>query len=187
MRAPRQNGFTLIELMVVFALIGILTALILPEMKSTYEDALLRSTSRTLVDLCYFAHSRAITLNQPHRVRLDLPHGRAVVEAPAPDGAPGFVPVQDIPGGDGAMDRRISVALRKAAATPDNADAPAEEAPFSSGEPGLNPDDPDALVFYPDGTAEAAELLLRDREGFRRILRIHPVTARVQIIELGRE
>src|SRR6516162_8771785 len=43
-------GFTLVELMVVIVLIGILSAMILPNMKGTYGDALLRSTSRELVN-----------------------------------------------------------------------------------------------------------------------------------------
>jgi len=45
----------------------------------------------------------------------------------------------------------------------------------------------DAITFYPDGTADASEILLRDRDGFRVALRINPVTARVRIIELARE
>jgi type II secretion system protein H len=189
-----QRGFTLIELMVVFVLIGILTAMILPDMRSTYEDALLRSTGRTLVELCEFAHSRAITLNQLHRIRLDLTKARGFVESAAPDSGARFVPVEDMPGGDAALDRRISVAVRKGIAAPDasasetpDGEAPAGEMALSSAEFGPGPEEPNTVVFYPDGTADAAELLLRDREGFQLALRINPVTARVQIIELGRE
>jgi prepilin-type N-terminal cleavage/methylation domain-containing protein len=43
-----QRAFTLIELMVVIVLIGIMTAMIIPEMKGTFEEALLRSTAREL-------------------------------------------------------------------------------------------------------------------------------------------
>ena len=42
------------------------------------------------------------------------------------------------------------------------------------------------IELYSDGTADQAEILLQDREGFRLGLRINPITARVQIIELGR-
>ena len=43
------------------------------------------------------------------------------------------------------------------------------------------------IAFYPDGTADAARLMLRDREGFRLALRINPITARVHIVEMERE
>ena len=39
-----RRAFTLMELVVVVVIIGIMTALIIPEMKGTFEDALLRST-----------------------------------------------------------------------------------------------------------------------------------------------
>ena len=79
------RGFTLIELMVVVVLIGILTAMIIPEMKGTYGDALLRSTSRDLVNVFNLAYSRAVTLNQTHRVRLpQASSGRASEPRPKP-------------------------------------------------------------------------------------------------------
>ena len=78
-----QFGFTLIELMVVIVLIGIMTAMIISEMKGTYEDALLRSTARKLVDVYSLANSHAISLNQLHRVRLDRKNGRYFIERTA--------------------------------------------------------------------------------------------------------
>src|ERR1041384_1216227 len=74
-------GFSLMELMVVLVLIGIMTAVIVPEMKGTYEDALLRATSRRLVDVFHIAYSRAVSLNQLHRVRFDKVSGRYFVES----------------------------------------------------------------------------------------------------------
>jgi hypothetical protein len=43
------------------------------------------------------------------------------------------------------------------------------------------------IAFYPDGTADGREILLQDREGFRRVLRLNPITASVQIVELERK
>src|SRR6185503_4211867 len=51
-----RPGFSLIELMVVIVLIGIMAAMIVPEMKGTYEEALLRATSRRLVDVFHLAY-----------------------------------------------------------------------------------------------------------------------------------
>ena len=46
---------------------------------------------------------------------------------------------------------------------------------------------PDAISFYPDGTADAAMIILQDRAGFRLGLKLNPITARVHVFELERE
>src|SRR5438552_4431015 len=101
-----KPGFSLIELMVVIVLIGIMAALIVPEMKGTYEDALLRATSRRLVDVFHLAYSRAVSLNQLHRVRFDRITGRYFVERAGQAAEHGreFVPARDIPEGEGTLD-----------------------------------------------------------------------------------
>src|SRR5436190_24011906 len=78
-RDAGKLGFSLVELMVVLVLIGIMTAVIVPEMKGTYEDARLRATSRRLVGVFHLAYSRAVSLNQLHRVRFDRISGRYVI------------------------------------------------------------------------------------------------------------
>ena len=104
-------GFTLIELMVVIVLIGIMTAMIVPEMRGTLEDAVLRSTARKLVSVFSLASSRAVTVNQLHRVRLDPKTGRYALETmrTREEGGGGFAPVRDIPESEGELDTRISV------------------------------------------------------------------------------
>src|SRR5438132_14158183 len=108
-------GFTLMELMVVLVLIGIMTAMILPEMKGTYEEALLSSTGRQLANVLGIAYSRAVTVHQPHRVRLDNVTHRYSIERRVPGfrGQTSFAPVKDLPGGEGTLDARISIELRK--------------------------------------------------------------------------
>ena len=179
------RGFTLIELMVVVVLIGILTAMIIPEMKGTYGDALLRSTSRDLVNVFNLAYSRAVTLNQTHRVRLPQASGRFMTEARTSggQGPEEFLPVRDLPGSQGELDTRISVAIHR----PETSPEPVGEAISSGPSGGLSAQTADAIAFYPDGTADSAEVELRDRQGFRLALRVNPVTARVHIVELPRQ
>ena len=162
---PRPSGFSLIELMVVIVLMVILTAMIVPEMRGTFEDALLRSAGRKLVSAMNLAHSRAVTLQQAHRVVLDAQSGRFAVERLAREGqGSGFVAVSDIPGGTGELDKRIAFEVLK------------------DGEGAMT-----TISFYPNGTAEAAQIILRDREGFAIALRVNGVTARVTAQELKRE
>ena len=167
MRTQRraQSGFSLIELMVVIVLMVILTAMILPEMRGTFEDAVLRATGRKLTSAMNLAHSRAITLQQTHRLVLDAKSARFIVERMAHEGEGGrYVAVSDIPGGMGPLDKRITLEVQK--------DDVANLRMIS---------------FYPNGTAEAAQIILRDREGFAVALKVNGITARVTAQDLGRE
>jgi prepilin-type N-terminal cleavage/methylation domain-containing protein len=178
-----RKAFTLIELMVVLALIGILSALIIPEMKGTFEDSLLRSTSRDLVNVFSIAASRAVSLNQLHRVRLDPRTGQYVIEKRVRETAQGdeFAPIK-ISESEGKLDTRISIQIHKMEEPPSESSASSE--PIRSLEAGQSVD---SISFYSDGTADRAQLLLRDRQGFRLLLVINPITSRVKIQQLERE
>ncbi len=95
--SPRhRTGFTLIELMVVITIIGIMTALMIPEMKGSFQDALLRSSGRDLINVFDLAYSRAVSLNQTRRVRFDESTGHYLVEKQVTaNGQEDFVPADD--------------------------------------------------------------------------------------------
>ena len=177
-----RRAFTLMEMMVVVLLIAVLTALIVPEMKGTFEDALLRSTSRKLLDAFALASSRAITLNQDCRVKLDLAEGRFVVERRVMvAGRERFVPLKDVDGSEGKLDKRIAIQFtspEELTAGDDGQAAPASDAVTPA-----NTDSENSVAFYSDGTADLAEIQLRDRSGYLLKLRLNPVTARAWIIE----
>ena len=171
--------------MIVLVLIGIMAAMIIPEMHGTYENALLRSSSRQWLDAIGLAYSRAVTMNQTHRVRLDRRLGKFFVERHVSAGGDrdGFIPVEDGSSRE-KLDQRIDVKIRM----------PMQE--MTEGEQQGAPTNPEVssaveqeevIGFYADGTADAREIVLQDRDGFRLALRINPTTARVQVVELGRQ
>jgi type II secretion system protein H len=180
------SGFTLIELMVVITLIAIMTAMIVPAMKGTYDDALLRSTSRKLVSVFHLAYSQAVAANQLHRVRVDRKNGLCLVEkqSRAEDRTSGFVPVRKLPDGNGRLDARISIQLRRAPGAA--SESPEQAAPFQAEDSQTETPD-EAIAFYPDGTADAMEIVLRDPQGFRLALRVNGTTAHIRVVELERE
>jgi type II secretion system protein H len=179
-----RTAFTLIELMVVIVIIGIMTAMMIPEMKGTFQDALLRSTSRELINVFDVAYSRAVSLNQLRRVRLDEKTGHYLVEKRViENGQENFVPADDVAGGKGELDSRISIEFRPPEENVSSDSAPAENA---SANDELSADEM-TISFYPDGTADAGDILLRDRDGFRLALHINPITARVHVVEMERE
>ena len=174
-----RRAFTLIELMTVIVIIGIMTAMIIPEMRGTYEDALLRSTSRDLINVFELASSRAISLNQLHRVQLDLTTGKYLVERRVRAGLQEeFLPLKDVSGCTGDLDKRISLEVRR----PDEA---ATDTGIATVQPIKN--ETETISFYPDGTADAALVTLQDRDGFRLGLRLNPITARVHVFELEKQ
>lgn len=169
----RCPAFTLMELMVVLALIAILSAAIVPEMRGSFEDAVLRASARNVVDVCSLANSRAVSLGQTHRVRFDRSAGQFLLEAQPRRGsrATPFRPVRDLTGNAGKVDQRIRLEIR-----------PGESAP---GLP-ASPAPPDTIAFYPDGTADSAEIQLSDRSGVMLALRLNPVTARLRVLDRPR-
>ena len=168
-----QWAFTLIEMMVVVTLIAILAAVIIPEMKGSFDDALLRSTGRDLVDIFGLASSRAVSLNQSYRVKFDPDTGDYKLERQVHNGGTvDFVPLKDVPGAEGRIDPRLSVQIMLV-----DDDAPGSD--VGQGELSEHPGD--AILFYPDGTANGARIRLSDREGFQLLLQLNPVTARVRI------
>jgi Tfp pilus assembly protein FimT len=161
------------ELMVVLVLIGILTAVILPEMRGTFQDALLRSSSRQLLDVLSLASSEAVSRNQAHRVVLEPSTGRYQLERRKfSKGEEMFVP-SDLPGAAGKLDSRISVQVRSGELNQNG----------SQRNPQLSESAPE-LVFYPDGTCAAAAIILRDPTGISMLLRLNPTTARATVVRL---
>jgi len=169
------------ELILVLVLIAIMAALIVPEMKGSFEDSLLRSSGRKLVDVFNLASSRAISFNQQYRVHLEQSTGRYIVERQAGDSQDSndFEPVTDIAALQGQIDPRIAIEVRASQeeSTEGADNPPKDELNTFLLKNGIN--------FYPDGTADGCEIMLRDRMGFRLILEVNPITAALHLRDEG--
>lgn len=160
----------------VILVITVVSAMVIPELRGSLDEALLRASARQITGACDVAYTRAVAAGRTHHLRLDPATGRYHVEsdpAPGPGRAAGKV---DAPDASGTLDPRVTVRLVNAGA-PDSPVTP----PRPPGGADAN-----AVGFHADGTADPAEFLLQDRSGFRLALRINPVTARVRVRDLGR-
>jgi len=127
-RRSKPSGFTLIELMVVIVLIAIMSTMIIPEMQGTYDDAILRSSSRSLVNLLNMTSTRSVTANQIFRVRFDLTTGQYCVEKCVRERATEyeFAPLTGDSDYEGKIDSRLTLSALKPEEIIDNSSANAD-------------------------------------------------------------
>jgi type II secretion system protein H len=173
MKRSFHAGFTLLELMIVIILIGVVTAVVLPEMRGTYEDMLLRSTSRKILDLSALASSRAVTTGKEQQIKFDTVHASYDLGEAKSSMDGGFAAEKSFEKGN--WDTRIVLELRRTELEPSPDD---EEKPKNK---------PDVLSFFSDGTADAKEIRLHDRQGVGITLKMNATTARFRIVEDLRE
>ena len=177
-RAGLDRGFTLIELMVVLVLLAILAAVIIPEMRGTYGHERLRSTGRDLLLGLNLAYSQAVTVQLPHRFLINGRENSYRVERPVleEDGGLTFEPLAELTGASGRLAQGIEAEVHEL----EQEREPLEEIRVR---PALR----NGVEFFPDGTAEAKEIRVRDQDGYGLVLRINPVTGRVALEEMGRK
>jgi general secretion pathway protein H len=70
-RGPFDKGFTLIEVIVVIAIIGILAGISTPAFMEIAQNARYREASRNLTSALREARSLAVNTNRQHRVEID--------------------------------------------------------------------------------------------------------------------
>lgn len=178
-RHQSNRGFTLVELLVVLALISIVTGVMVAEMRGTYQDSLLRASARKLLAELNLANTRSISMHEPHAVRIQAADHRFAVVTRAIGEEARAAGRREIIVDEGRWDARIAVEIRDPARTREEAEEDAEEATERKNAGSRA----ESIRFFPDGTADRKEIVLRDQTGVELRLRVNPITGRVRLAE----
>ncbi len=156
------NGFTLIELAVVTAILGVMIALIAPRLGEIGEANLKRS-ARHLTGMIRFLHEESQAKKMEYRLQFDIQEGRYWPEA-------------------WALTSEKTRELRKAPSVIAGEGTLSGQVTFRDVKAGSHPDEP-YIVFTPDGWVENAIIHLRDGSDRDFSLLVKPLTADTELRE----
>ena len=160
----RTAGFTLIELILVLALLVIITSLAIPPMARFIRGRALDSEAERFLALAHAAQSRAVSEGQTVLLWVDAQQGAygTVEETPATGGDPKAETLH--------LDTTLQIAVLANGAATGATGRPAGQAAGKTASPAKNLP---AIRFLADGTVDedsALTLQLTDADGFRRLL-----------------
>ena len=161
-RNLRSKGFTLIELAVVVAILGVMIALVAPRLGEIGEANLKRS-ARHLTSTIRFLHEESQAKKTVYRLRFDIQDGRYWVEAltQLSDKTLEFKRYQSVIAGEGSLSGQTT---------------------FRDVEAGSHHEDP-YILFTPDGWVENAIIHLRDGGDRDYSLLVKPLTGNTELRE----
>jgi general secretion pathway protein H len=161
-RDPQSKGFTLIELAVVVAILGVMIALVAP-MLGELGEANLKRSARHLTGMIRFLHEESQAKKSEYRLRFDIQDGRYWAESLKliSESAVEFQKTTSVIGGEGSLFGQTTFRDIKA---------------------GSHPEEP-YILFTPDGWVESTIIHLRDGSGRDFSLRVKPLTGSTELLE----
>ncbi len=178
-----RQGFTLVEMMIVLAIVSIMVLLMLPEMQGTYEEAQLRSNARKVANAFRTAYSGAVITHRQHRVSLDPSDAKIIVEARSEDSETPFIPLKEFEREISQLHKNVAVRFHPRQPSFPDADG-GDQASLPEPEGKRLPDG--VFLFHPDGTCEGQDIELRDRMGFGLMIQLNTITSRVKFHPMER-
>lgn len=157
-----RRGFTLIEIMVVVAIIGVLAGILVPRLPDVTASRL-KSTARRLAGTITYLYERSAATQLVYRLTLDMESNEFYVSLLNKEN----------------QFEETKLDFAKRTRLPDNvrvesADIPAQGV-VSAGQAQIH--------FFPGGFTEQAYVYLKDVSGNELTLEVHPLTGRVRILE----
>jgi prepilin-type N-terminal cleavage/methylation domain-containing protein len=175
-----RRAFTLIELLLVAAIIAISVGLALPRFAQSFQGAKLRTAGRALVMTHRLARARAVLEQRHFALLFDLVQGDLSLVAIVPAGGGAaedrFFPEEAETGirqGAGAMviepreTRRLPDGIRMTDFESDGADQAVDDLYW--------------INYYPNGMCDEYAVNIEDERGRRRTLRVDPISGRVEV------
>jgi type II secretion system protein H len=158
----KKEGFTLIELMIVIAVLGVMLTLVIPRLGELGEANMKRS-ARHLTGMIRYLRDESQARKAVYRLRFDVQGGRywAEVMAQTSDKTVEFRPVQSAIGSGGSLSGQTT---------------------FRDVQAASHPDDP-YIQFTPDGWVENAVIHLRDGDGKDFTLLVNPLMGSTELRE----
>lgn len=168
-----RNGFTLFELLVVLALIGLMAAMVVPRFSGSYDKLPLKTATKDVAAILRLARSRAVTRSRNQAV-LFYPEKREVVLAqPRADAS------------DPLNQKHYTLsASQPPYQLPDGLDLRVENhAEYAAEKPSGPGDAIELAVFFPIGNSSGATVTVTDAAGRDRRIGVDMITSAVRILE----
>lgn len=183
-RIPSIRGFTLIEVLVILAIISVISSIVLALLWPALADARLRTGTRMAIAALHSARSAAITQHTQVTAYFDnVNHGVSLlIYQPQDDGTHTWQALTTTVGQFQALPEGVTISdITRPAEMGGTATSASDSSTDASG--AQAEDKARSIRFQPNGQAEDAMITLADRDGDARILLVDGITGQVEIAD----